>query len=103
MTKILRYAVLDNTGKKLNGILVNDPYPQDYWPGYGRYITCEYGEDTPTPPNNLNIREGQKEFTYINVRPLANFSIGDTMNLNTGEITFAPIPEPLPEPEITEE
>jgi len=48
----LRYAVLDQNGVKLNGILVDDPYPQDYWPGYGRYITCEFGEPDPSPPAN---------------------------------------------------
>lgn len=97
--KTLRYAVLDSSGKKLNGILVDDPYPSNYWPGYGRYITCEYGEDAPTPPANLNIRSGERAFSYLMLRPKASFSIGDTMNLMTGEITYAP----LPEPEQTEE
>jgi hypothetical protein len=91
----LRYAVLDANGVKLNGIMVDDPYPQAYWPGYGRYITCEFGEPDPTPPADLNIREG---FSYLLVRPLARFSIGDTMNIETGEITYAPPPEPEPEP-----
>lgn len=92
----LRYAVLDANGVKLNGILVNDPYPE-YWPGYGRYITCEFGEPDPTPPANLEIRTGDRPFSYLLVRPQASFSIGDTMNLSTGAITPAPAPEPLPE------
>jgi hypothetical protein len=95
----LRYAVLDQNGVKLNGILVNDPYPQEYWPGYGRYITCEFGEPDPTPPANLNIRTGDRPFSYLTVRPLAPMNIGDTMNLATGEVTPAPAPEPQPEPE----
>lgn len=94
MTEALRYAVLDENGVKLNGILVNDPYPQEYWPGYGRYITCEFGEPNPTPPANLDIRTGDRPFSYILVRPLAQFSIGDTMNLQTGAITYAPPPDP---------
>lgn len=94
MNEALRYAVLDENGVKLNGILVDDPYPQEYWPGYGRYITCEHGEPDPTPPANLNIREGDRPFSYINVRPQAQFSIGDTMDLATGAITYAPPPEP---------
>ena len=93
----MRYAVLDANGVKLNGIIVDDPYPQNYWPGYGRYITCEFGEPDPTPPANLDIRT---EFTYLMVRPQAQFSIGDTMNLETGEIT--PAPQPEPEPEVEE-
>lgn len=89
----LRYAVLDANGVKLNGILVDDPYPQDYWPGYGRYITCEFGEPDPTPPANLDIRTGDRPFTYLLVRPLAAMTIGDTMNLQTGEVTPAEQPQ----------
>lgn len=91
----LRYAVLDASGVKLNGIIVNDPYPQDYWPGYGRFITCEYGEPDPTPPENLDIRTGDRPFSYLLVRPTARLNIGDTMNLTTGEVTPAPPPEPV--------
>ena len=97
MSTALRYAVLDAAGVKLNGILVNDPYPQDYWPGYGRYITCEYGEPDPTPPENLDIRVGDRPFSYLTVRPAGRFNIGDTMDLTTGAITPAPQPEPEPE------
>ena len=95
----LRYAVLDASGVKLNGILVSDPYPQDYWPGYGRYIVCECGEPDPVPPECLDIRVGNRPFSYLPVRPLELFNIGDTMDLTTGAITFAPPPEPQPEPE----
>jgi hypothetical protein len=94
----LRYAVLDANGVKVNGILVDNPYPQDYWPGYGRYITAEHGEADPVPPANLDIRTGDRPFSYLTVRPAGRFSIGDTMNLETGEITYAPPPVP-PEPE----
>ena len=95
----LRYAVLDANGVKLNGIMVNNPYPQDYWPGYGRYITCEFGEPDPTPPTNYEIKQPPRMFTYLAVRPLAPMSIGDTMNLATGEVTPAPQPELEPQPE----
>lgn len=98
MTTSLRYAVLDLNGVKLNGILVDDPYPQDYWPGYGRYITCDYGEPDPTPPADLDIRTGDRPFSYLTVRPTSRFNIGDTMDLTTGAVTPAPAPEPDPEP-----
>lgn len=89
----LRYAVLDENGVKMNGIIVDDPYPQTYWPGYGRYITCEFGEPDPTPPADLNIRVGDRPFTYLLVRPNAMMNIGDTMNISTGEVT--PLPPPV--------
>lgn len=97
MTEALRYAVLDQNGVKLNGILVDDPYPQSYWPGYGRYITCEFGESDPTPPPNLEIKQPPREFTYLLVRPDAQMNIGDTMDLATGHVTPAPQPDPPPE------
>jgi hypothetical protein len=97
MSTALRYAVLDAAGVKLNGILVDDPYPQNYWPGYGRYITCEFGEAEATPPEVLDIRTGDRPFSYLLVRPAARMNIGDTMNLETGEVTPAPQPEPEPE------
>lgn len=94
----LRYAVLDDGGVKVNSILVVDPYPQEYWPGYGRYITAEHGEPDPVPPADLDIRTGVSPFSFLTVRPLDRFNVGDTMDLTTGEITYAP-PPPPPEPE----
>jgi len=97
MSDALRYAVLDENGVKLNGIMVDNPYPQDYWPGYGRYITCEFDEPNPIPPDNLDIRTGDRPFSYLLVRPNAQMNIGDTMDLATGNVTPAPQPEPPPE------
>jgi hypothetical protein len=94
MTEALRYAVLDANGVKLNGIMVDNPYPQDYWPGYGRYITCEFGEPDPTPPVNYEIKPPPREFTYLAVRPDAQMNIGDTMDIATGHVTPAPPPPP---------
>lgn len=93
----LRYCLLDTNGLVINIILVNDPYPQDYWPGYGRYITCAFSEPDPTPPANLNIRAGERPFDYLTVRPVSRCEIGDTVNIVTGEVTPAPIPDPMPE------
>lgn len=97
MTTVLRYAVLDENGVKVNGILVDDPYPQDYWPGYGRYITCEFGEPDPTPPADLQLHDPPRTFSYLLVRPDAPMNIGDTMDIQTGKVTPAPQPEPPPE------
>ena len=93
----LRYLVLDEEGLVLNVVLVDDPYPEGYWPGYGRYITCAFGEPDPTPPVNLDIRAGGNSFTYLSVRPTSRCEIGDTINIITGDVTPAPTPEPVPE------
>lgn len=110
-----RYAVLDENGVKLNCILVDDPYPAEYWPGYGRYIVCEHNEPNPTPPVNPEILERMqqsldpniralgrrvvpKRFTWLPVRPQGRFEIGDTMNITTGAITPKPVPPPEPDP-----
>lgn len=98
MTTPLRYAVLDENGVKLNGIIVDDPYPQIYWPGYGRYITCEFGEPDPTPPPVLDIRTGDRPFSYLLTRPREELSRGDTMDLLTGDVTHLVIEPPPEEP-----
>lgn len=93
----LTYLVLDDAGLVLNAILVDDPYPQIYWPGYGRYITCAYGQPDPTPPGNLDIRVGDRPFSYLTVRPTSRCWIGDTMDIATGAVTPAPPPAPVPD------
>jgi hypothetical protein len=93
----LTYLVLDNAGLVLNAILVDDPYPQEYWPGYGRYITCAFEQPDPTPPANLDIRVGDRPFSYLTVRPTSRCWIGDTMDIATGAVTPAPPPAPVPE------
>lgn len=93
----LRYAVLNASGVKINGILVADPYPADYWPGYGRYIVCEHGEPDPVPPDCLDIRDGDRPFSYLTIRPQGPFGNGDTMDLETGAITYAPPEAPQPD------
>lgn len=93
----LRYAVLNHAGVKINGIMVTDPYPADYWPGYGRYIVCEFGEPDPVPPECLDIRDGERPFTYLTIRPQGPFGNGDTMDLETGAITYAPPAAPVPD------
>lgn len=93
----LNYLVLDENGLVINAGPVDDPYPEGFWGGDGRYITCAFGQPEPTPPANLEIRTGFLPFTYLTVRPTSYCWIGDTMNVETGEVTPAPPPEPAPE------
>lgn len=89
----LRYAVLDADGVKINSILVNEPYPADYWPGYGRYIVAEHGEPAPTLPADLGVRSGDRPFTVLAVRPSAPMEMGDVMDVGSGVVTPAPVVE----------
>lgn len=91
----LRYLILNEAGLVVNAILVDDPYPEGYWPGYGRYIVCGFGEADPTPPSDVNLRVGDAPFTYLTVRPMERCEIGDTMDIATGAVTPAPQPEPV--------
>jgi len=84
MAKTLRYSVLDSSGTKINAILVEDPYPQTYYPGYGSYIVCDFGEDDPTQPDLTNITD---QFIYLTIRPTEFMDMGDSMDINTGVVT----------------
>lgn len=84
----MRYAVLDATGLVLNTILIADPFPADYFPGYGVYLV---GADAPAAPVDGRF----------DVLPLAvsqPVSQGDTIDLVTGAVSPpSPAPRPIPE------
>lgn len=83
--------MLDENGYILNRILVADPYPEGYYPGYGRYIVCV---DDVEPPFSREVAPG---FTYLAVKPETHMAWGARMNVQTGEVT-----PPPPEPAIEE-
>lgn len=87
-----RYIVLDENGVFLNRILVESPYPEGYFPGYGKYIVYEGEDPAPPVPENQEVYPG---FIYLSARPLVSMERGDTMNIETGEVTPAPILEPV--------
>lgn len=83
MSNAKRYAVTDKGGKVVNHILLDDPLPKGYWPGYGAYLL---------PLEPVDTKDGGAALDVINfdkwpVLP----QIGDTIDLNTGEVTkFVP-------------
>lgn len=94
-TPSYRYVVLDADGYLLNRILVASPYPDGYYPGYGRYLA--YAGDDPAPPEPGNP-EVAPDFIYLNVRPSAPMAWGARMDVETGEVTPPPPPpEPTPD------
>lgn len=89
-----RYVVLDENGYCLNLILVNIPYPEDYYPGYGRYIVYSGPDPAPEPPKNKNIVAG---FTYLETRPKTQMQQGSRMDIITGDVTPPPFVESVDE------
>lgn len=80
------YAVLDANGVKLNGILIDSPYPTGYYPGYGAYLTYEGPDPAPPVPDDQQVTP---KMFYLAVRPSQWMNIGDTMDINTGQVTPA--------------
>lgn len=74
-----RYAVADKDGKIINHILVEDPLPKGYWPGYGAYLLPLEAVDTSGGGGGLDVIKFDK---WVNIP-----QIGDTVNLATGEVT----------------
>lgn len=93
---IHRYAVVDENGQVVNVILADtDAVAGGYWPGYGAGM-IDQGEEPPEPaPPRPTGRPGF--FQVLSVNPTAPVGIGDTVDLTTGEVTPAPVPEPTQE------
>lgn len=72
-----RYAVLNASNVVVNHILVDDPMPKDYWPGYGRRLLCLQPPFTATAPG----------IPILSVTPSTIPQIGDTVNISNGTVT----------------
>jgi hypothetical protein len=83
-----RYAVLDINGLCVNSILVDNPMPANYWPGYGYYLV-DQGAVPPIDPD-----PGPTISTLLqvpSVTPNRKIQIGDVMSLANGMVfTFVP-------------
>lgn len=79
---VKRYAVLNNVGQCINSVLIDDPMPQDYWPGYGATLVCCDGTPNLTKSAGLSV---------LNITPDKPIQIGDVVNTDTGVVTkFVP-------------
>jgi len=85
-----KYAVIDATNIVVNVILVNDPMPANYWPGYGMFL-CYQGPANP--------HEADSAFTYSSllaqfprtpkfggVTPYYKLGIGDFVSPTNGTV-----------------
>src|SRR5262245_23908619 len=91
MANLRRYAILDINGLCVNVVLVNDPMPTNYWPGYGFYLV-DQGAVPPITPD-----PGPTISTLLNTPPVApnrRIQIGDVMIINTGTV-FSYVPQQI--------
>lgn len=80
---VRRYAVLNSDYVKINGILIEDPFPAGYWPGYGKYLV---NEDPGDP--DLSAGPGME---VLSVRPQRQMQMGDILIPATGTVfSFVP-------------
>lgn len=78
-----RFAVLNSSGVVVNIVLIDDPMPKDYWPGYGKWLLCLEG--------SANTSKGTAGLTILTITPDKPVGIGDTINTTTGAVTkFVP-------------
>jgi hypothetical protein len=78
-----RYAVLDKDGKVINHILIRDPMPKGYYPGYGAKLV-------PLEPASFSNGGAGLDVVTFDKMPVIP-QIGDTLNLETGVVTkFVP-------------
>lgn len=78
-----RYIVTNSSGKVVNVILLDDPLPKGYWPGYGAYLL-------PLQPVST-VKGGAGLPVIIFDKWPVIPEIGDTVDLATGQVTkFVP-------------
>jgi hypothetical protein len=73
-----RWAILDDAGIVVNVILIDDPVPAGYHPGYGRWLVYQGPAPAPT-----SVASG---IPWLNKTPTLPLQIGDFMNANTGQV-----------------
>lgn len=93
-----KYAVLDDSGKVLNVILVDDAMAVEFWPGYGdalvrvgEHIEPEVVPGTGKPETFKGI---------IDIAVTDGFSQGDVIDTKTGVVTPKPVEAAAAEAEV---
>ena len=83
---------------KINTILVEDDVLADpnYWPGYGIALIDE-GEELVAPPVFTPTGRPKEWMGLLDVKLSQPIQTGDTVDLQTGKVTPAPLPDPVVE------
>lgn len=72
-----RYAILDKIGVCINSVLIDDPMPANYWPGYGAFLL----------PLEAVTKSTGGTLAVLSITPDKTVQIGDSVNLKTGAVT----------------
>lgn len=83
---VRRYGVFDENGVKINTILISDPMPKDYWPGYGAYLRDE-GNADPTQGDKGPDLTNAPALPMLPVDVSERVEIGDSVDLVTATVT----------------
>jgi hypothetical protein len=79
----VRWAVLGDNGQVVNVIMIDDPMPPEYDPGYGTWLVPPAGATYTT-----------SGVPVLNKTPSQLPQIGDVMNINTGAV-FRYVPQQI--------
>ncbi len=66
----------------VNSILIDDPMPANYWPGYGYYLVDQGAIDGANKAPTIST-----ELEQLKVEPDQILQIGDTLDPDTGIVT----------------
>ena len=85
-----KYAVIDASNVVVNVILVNDPMPTNYWPGYGMFL-CYQGPANPQEANSAFtysslLAQFPRTPTFGGVTPYFRLGIGDVVSIFNGTV-----------------
>lgn len=87
---VRRWAVIDGNNIVVNTILIEDPMPANYWPGYGKYLLYQgpatKGEADSSFTFSSQLQQHPKQATFGGVTPFYGCNIGDFVNLSTGVV-----------------
>ena len=99
-----KYAVIDASNIVVNVILVADPMPTNYWPGYGMFL-CYQGPANPHEVDSAftyssRLAQFPRTPTFGGVTPFYKLGIGDFVSPVNGTV-FRYVPSLIVQDGIT--
>lgn len=87
---VRKWAVIDASNVVVNVILVGDPMPANYWPGYGMFL-CYQGPADPKEADSAHTDSSRLQMfprtpTFGGVTPYYKLGIGDVISAVNGTV-----------------